>query len=195
MTYYIHITYIISSPWWLCGYRVLLQCESCVRIPGSGRSPGEGNANPIQYSCLENSVKRGTWWATVHGLARSQPRLSGTFTFILRWNSSFSALQYLAHLTIVVVKSFTHIWLWDPINCNPPGFPILHYFLEFAQTHVHWFSDAIQPSYLLLLPSPPALSLSHHRGLFQWVHSSQQVVKVLDLHHQSFQWIFKVDFL
>ena len=41
-------------------------------IPGWGRSPGEGNGNPLQYSCLENSVDRGAWWATVHGVAKSQ---------------------------------------------------------------------------------------------------------------------------
>ena len=45
-------------------------------ILGSGRSPGEGNGNPFQYSCLENPMDRGTWWATVHGLAKSQTRLS-----------------------------------------------------------------------------------------------------------------------
>ena len=41
----------------------------------SGRSPGEGNGNPLQYSCLENSMDRGAWWATVHGVAKSQTRL------------------------------------------------------------------------------------------------------------------------
>ena len=40
-------------------------------IPGSGRSPGEGNANPLQYSCLEIPMDGGTWWATVHGIAES----------------------------------------------------------------------------------------------------------------------------
>ena len=45
-------------------------------IPGSGRSPGEGNGNPLQYSCLENSMDRGAWWATVHGVVKSQTRLS-----------------------------------------------------------------------------------------------------------------------
>ena len=40
-------------------------------IPGSGRSPGEGNDNPLQYSCLENPMDRGAWWATVHGVTKS----------------------------------------------------------------------------------------------------------------------------
>ena len=80
--------------------------------------------------------------------------------------------------------------LCDTINCSTPGFPVLHYLLEFAQTHVHWVSKAIQPSHPLSPPSPPALSLSQHR-----VRSSHQVTKVLELHHQSFQWTFRVDFL
>ena len=45
-------------------------------IPGSGRCPGGGNGNPLQYSCLGNLMDRGTWWAAVHGVARSQTRLS-----------------------------------------------------------------------------------------------------------------------
>ena len=45
-------------------------------IPGSGRSPGEGNDNPLQHSCLENSMDRGAWWATVHGVAKSWTQLS-----------------------------------------------------------------------------------------------------------------------
>ena len=45
-------------------------------IPGLGRSPGEGNGYPLQYSCLENLIDRGTWWATVHGVAKSQTGLS-----------------------------------------------------------------------------------------------------------------------
>ena len=44
-------------------------------IPGSGRSPGEGNVNCLQYCCLENPVDRGAWWATVHGVAKSRTRL------------------------------------------------------------------------------------------------------------------------
>ena len=58
--------------------------------------------------------------------------------------------------------------LFNLMNCSTPGFPVLHYLLEFAQTHVHWFGDAIQSSHSLSPPSPPALNLSWHKGLFQW---------------------------
>ena len=51
-------------------------------IPGLGRSPGEGNGNPLQYSCLENPMDGGAWWATVHGVTKSQTRLSD-FTLTL----------------------------------------------------------------------------------------------------------------
>ena len=61
----------------------------------------------------------------------------------------------------------------------------------------HRVSDAIQPSHPLFSPSPPAFNLSQHQGLFQWVSSSYQVAKGLEfqLQHQSFQWIFRTDFL
>ena len=59
-----------------------------------------------------------------------------------------------------------------------------------TQTHVHRVSDAIQPSHPLSSPSLPALNLSQHQGLFQWVSSSHQVAKVLEFQHQSFQQIF-----
>ena len=82
------------------------------------------------------------------------------------------------------------------MNCSMAESPVLYYLPEFAQTHVHWVSDAIQPSHPL---SPPSLdlNLSQHQGLFQWVSSSNQVAKVLEFQrqHQSFQWIFRTDFL
>ena len=52
-------------------------------IPGSGSSPGEGNGNPLQYSCLENSMDRGAWWATAHGVTKSQTQLSDSFSLSL----------------------------------------------------------------------------------------------------------------
>ena len=68
---------------------------------------------------------------------------------------------------------------------------------RFAQTHVLWVGDAIQPSHPLSTPFPPAFNLFQHQGLFQWVSSLDQVAKVLEfqLQHQSFQWIFRTDFL
>ena len=54
-------------------------------IPGLGRSPGEGKGNPLQYSCLENPMDRGAWWATVHGVAKSQTRLSDLTYLIFFW--------------------------------------------------------------------------------------------------------------
>ena len=81
------------------------------------------------------------------------------------------------------------------MKCSTPCFPVLHYLLDFAQTYVHWVADGIQPSHLSL--TSPALVLSQHQGLFQWVCFSHQVAKVLQrqLQHQSFQWEFRVDSL
>ena len=68
-----------------------------------------------------------------------------------------------------------HFWktqnngICDSVDCSVPGFPVFHYLPEFAQTHVHWVSDAIQPSHPLSPPSAPALNLSQHQGLSQCV--------------------------
>ena len=85
----------------------------------------------------------------------------------------------------------------DPRDHSTPGIPVHHQLPQFTQTHVHSVGDAIQPSHLLSSPSPPAFSLSQHQGLFKWVSSSHQVAKLLEfyLQHQSFQWIFRTDFL
>ena len=87
--------------------------------------------------------------------------------------------------------------LCNPMNHSMPGLPVHHQLLKLAQTHVHQVGDAIQPSHPLYSPSPPAFNLSQHQGLFQWVSSSHQVAKVLEFQfqHQSFQWIFRTDFL
>ena len=70
------------------------------------------------------------------------------------------------------------------MDCSIVGFPVLHCLLEFAQTHVHWVSDAIQSAHPLF-PSFPAPNLSQHHGLFQWASSSHQVAKVLELQYWS----------
>ena len=65
----------------------------------------------------------------------------------------------------------------DPMNRSTPGLPVHYQLPEFTQTHVHWVGDAIQLSHPLSPPSPPALNLSRHQGLFRWVGSSHQVAK------------------
>ena len=92
--------------------------------------------------------------------------------------------------------SVTSDSLW-PHGCSLPGFPVHYQLPGLAQTHVHWFGDAIQPSYPLSSPSSSAYNLSQHQDIFQWVSSWHQVAKVLELQlqHPSFQWIFWTDFL
>ena len=79
--------------------------------------------------------------------------------------------------------------LWDPMNRSTPGLPVHHQLPEFIQTHVHWVSDAIQPSHPLSSHSTPAPNPSKHQSLFQWVNSSHEVAKVLEfqLQHHSLQ--------
>ena len=87
--------------------------------------------------------------------------------------------------------------LCDPMDCSMPGFPVHHQLPELAQIRVPQVSDAIQPSHPLSFPSPPAFNFCQHQGLFQWLSSSHQVSEVLELQlqHQSFQWVLRVDFL
>ena len=73
------------------------------------------------------------------------------------------------------------------LSITNTGLPVHHQLPEFTQTHVHWVGDAIQPSHPLSSPSPPALNLSQHEGLFRWVSSSHHVAKILEfqLQHPS----------
>ena len=81
---------------------------------------------------------------------------------------------------VLVIQSLSHVQLLvSPMDCSKTCFSVLHYLLEFAQTHVHGVRDAIQPSYPLLPPSPPALSFYQGQVFFQWISSSHQMAKVL----------------
>ena len=99
----------------------------------------------------------------------------------------FSSVQSLSHVRLLAT----------PWTAARPGLPVHHQFPESTQTHVHRVGDDIQPSHPLSSPSPPALNLSQHQGLFQWVSSSHQVAKVLEfqLQHESFQWTPRTDIL
>ena len=68
--------------------------QTVKNLLGSGRSPGERNGNPLQHSCLENSMDRGAWWATVHGVAKSQTRLSNYHCHFHNWISHGKSLLH-----------------------------------------------------------------------------------------------------
>ena len=114
--------------------------------------------------------------------------------FTFGWGRDIHILVWRFDYCCSVTKSC--LTLHNPMDCSTPSFSLPHHLPEFAQVHVHWVGDAIQPSHPLI-PSSPAFDLSQHQGLFQWVNSSHHVVKVLEfqLQHQSFQWIFRVDLL
>ena len=114
------------------------------------------------------------------------PQLLETTDFFLNCHQQFSSVQ-----------SLSRVRLFDPTNHSTPGLPVHHQLPERTQTHVHWVSDAIQPSHPLSSPSPPAFNLSQQQGLIQWISSSQEVAKVLEfqLQHQSFQWTPRTDLL
>ena len=109
------------------------------------------------------------------------------------------------YIFLYIMKSFACVCsvaqscptLCNLMNCSMPGLPVHHQLLEFTQTHVLWVGDAIQPSDPLSSPSPPALNLSQHQGLFKWLSSLHQVAKALEfqLQHQSFQWTPRTDLL
>ena len=103
--------------------------------------------------------------------------------FLLKVNLQFSSVQSFGH-----VQLFATPWT--------AALRVHRQLPEFTQTHVHWVSDAIQPSHPLSSPSP-TFDLSHHQGLFQWVNTSHEVAKLLEFQpqHQSFQWTPRTDLL
>ena len=125
--------------------------------------------------------------------------------YILASLEIISAGQWISTITWLESKMICHfssvtqscLTLCNPMDGSTPGFPVHHQLPELAQTHVHWVSDTFQPLNPLSSTSLPAFSLFQHQGLFQWVSSLHQVaiVLVFQLQHQSFQWIFRTDFL
>ena len=94
-------------------------------IPGSGRSPGKGNGNLLQYYCLENPMDRGAWKATVHGIAKSQTRLSD-FTSLTNKASGGEGIpvelfQIQKDNAVKVQVAQSCQTPWDPMDCSPPG--------------------------------------------------------------------------
>ena len=95
----------------------------------------------------------------------------------------------------IAVQSLSCVWLLWPHGLQHARLLCPSLSPGICSNQVHWVGDALQHSHPLSPPSPPTLNLFQHQGLFQWVGSSHQVAKVLELQHQSFQWILRLDFL
>ena len=127
------------------------------------------------------------WSAAVHGVSKRGIKLDD-------WTTAEPN-----HEVQVLSVQFSHSVVsdCDPMDCSVTGLPVHCQLPEFTQTHVHWVGDAIQPSHPLSSPSPSALNLSQHQGLFKWVSSLNQVAKGLEFQLQdlSFQWTPRTDLL
>ena len=129
-------------PRWLIGKESACNAEDVGLIHGSGRSPGEGNGNPLQYSCLGNPTDRGAWRATVHGVAKSWTRPSTRMSIPLCrdhiWFTHPSVDTWaLLHFLFSSVQSLSRVRLCNPMNRSTPGLPLHHQLPESTQTHVH----------------------------------------------------------
>ena len=120
------------------------------------------------------------------------------YKIILSFSTTLNMLIKVNHkCRINSVQSLSRVHLFaTPWTAVRQAFLSITNSQSLLKLHVHWVSDAIQPSHSLSSPSPPAFNLSQDQDLFQGVSSSHQVAKVLELQlHQSFQWIFRTDFL
>ena len=136
------------------------------------------NSMNMNLSKLQEIVKdREASHATVYGVTKR-------WTWLSDWHQTCIVLTHwvLSTRPVSSVSSVAQscLNLCNLMDCSTPGLPAHHQLPEFTQTHVHWVGDAIQPSHPLSSPSPPALNLSQNQGLFKWVTSSHQMLKVLE---------------
>ena len=113
---------------------------------------------------------RASWWRwkrkvkSVSEVSQSCLALSDPMDCSLPGSSIHGIFQ--AGVLELGAIALSSVQFCNSMDCSTPDFPVLHRLLELAQTHVHWVSDAIQPSHPLSSPSPPAFNLSQHQGLF-----------------------------
>ena len=123
---------------------------------------------------------------------------SSQLPYYLAKSAGKGCLSISISLAFSSVQSLSCVWLFaTPWIAGYQASLSITNLPESTKTHVHRVGDAIQPSHLLSCPSPPALNLSQHLGLFQWVSSSHQVANVLEFQfqYQSFQWTPRTDLL
>ena len=147
------------------------------------------NVKYIHVCSSQTAVELGAWdlpWLSSSSLIayfyQSVPAFDGF------WEVVASRVVVIVHL-VNLVQLFVSLWT---IACQAPlSSTVSRSFLKFMSIESVILSSHLIPS----PPSPPAFSLSQHQGLFRWVSSSYQVAKILELQHQPFQWLFRVDFL
>ena len=158
--------------------------------PGSPGGPGRWSNNYgfLIYLCfstektyLKKSHITPVFIAALFKIAktRKQPR----YPSLDKWIKKLWYIYTVEYQFSSITQSC--LTLCDPMNRSTPGLPVHHQLPESTKTYVHRVGDAIQPSHPLSSPSPPALNLSQHQGLFTWVSSSHQVAKVLEFHLQK----------
>ena len=163
----------MGIPRWLSGKESICNAGHVGLIAGWGRSSGKGNGNPHQYSWLENSMDRGACQLQ----SRGSQRLRFIWSLYLVWGINIILSPPPNVHPLISVSSTAQLYptLFDPMDCSTPGLHVHHQFPELIQTHVHWVSDATQPSHPLSSPSLPTFNLSQHQGLFKWVSSGQSI--------------------
>ena len=131
-------------------------------LPVSGKLSGIEHCCLVAKFSLTLAFPRQEYWSGLSFPSPGDQPNPGTETPV----SCIVGRFFTTEPPIHVVQSLSHVWLF--VTIWTAGFPVLHYLPEFAQTYVHWVGDVIQPSKPLLPPSP-ALNLSQHQDLFQWV--------------------------
>ena len=148
-------------------------------IPGSGWSPGEGNGNPLQYSCLENSMDGGAWWATVHRVTKSRTRLSDfslTHSLLCPW--SFTWILWIPYLS-------PSVHFWTPSSIFPPNHSFTHAvhafrLLKLALIQSQFFISGIPNDYFSVINFLDLQAVDHSLSFFllgkKWIYLERNTV-------------------
>ena len=148
------------------------------RLPSPWDSPGKNTGVGCSFLLQCMKVKNESEVAQLCLTLRDPMDWGAYQARVLEWGAiAFSENLSLSDQIRSVAQSCPT--LCDPMNLSTPGLLVHHQLSEFTQTHIHWVSDAIQPSHPLSSPSPPAPNPSQHQSLFQWVNSSHEVAKKL----------------
>ena len=187
----------ITKPWNSVSKESACNARDLGLIPGSGRSPRDGNGNPLQYSCLENPMDRGASLAIVHGINKSWTWLSDWITTTNWYVISTSITKHRYYQFVVAVKSLScvqHFVTPWTVACQASLSFTISWICSSSCPLSWWYHPTISSSVTPFSSFPQSFPAS---GSSTWVSVSHQVAKVLELHlqHQSFQWTFRVGFL